>query len=56
MKNFECLFTTDKKIEVQQKLHELVGKTAINSYVGQVRATLSALPQEIRFVLRVLSK
>ncbi len=56
VKNFECLFTTDKKIEVQQKLHELVGKTAINSYVGQVRATLSALPQEIRFVLRVLSK
>jgi hypothetical protein len=29
-----------------------VGIPTINSYVDRVRAVLSALPQEIRFVLR----
>jgi hypothetical protein len=30
----------------------LVGQTTIESYVDRVRATLSALPQEIRLILR----
>lgn len=50
--NFERSFTTDKKIEVQYKLYDLIGAAAINGYVDRVRSTLSALPQEIRFILR----
>ncbi|SEI87332.1 hypothetical protein SAMN05421831_11444 [Allopseudospirillum japonicum] len=50
--NFENGFTPEKKIEVKNKLHDLVGITAINGYVDRVRSTLSALPQEIRFILR----
>lgn len=52
VRNFESIFTLEKKIEVKTKLHELVGLTAINGYVDRVRSTLSALPQEIRFILR----
>lgn len=49
---FEQGFTPDKKIAVKEKLHELVGLAAINGYVDRVKSTLSALPQEIRFILR----
>ncbi|MGK7947002.1 MAG: hypothetical protein AB4058_21290 [Microcystaceae cyanobacterium] len=52
VENFELLFSDLKKIEVRDKLHELVGTTVINGYVDRVRATLSSLPQEIRFILR----
>lgn len=52
VKAFEDSFTEAKKTEVRKKLHELVGKASINGYVDRVKATLSALPQEIRFILR----
>lgn len=49
---FEKAFTLDKKEQVQHSLMTQVGIPTINSYVDRVRAVLSALPQEIRFVLR----
>ncbi len=49
---FNNKFVADKKKAVQQALINLIGKATIESYVDRVRATLSALPQEIRFVLR----
>lgn len=52
VRTFEESFTEAKKLEVKEKLHELVGIAAINGYVDRVRSTLSALPQEIRFILR----
>ncbi len=45
-------FTVSKRKAVQQALIESVGPATIKSYVDRVRATLSALPQEIRFILR----
>ncbi|MCH9661305.1 MAG: hypothetical protein K0U54_10390 [Bacteroidetes bacterium] len=49
---FDLNFSTDKKITVQQELIKLVGQATIESYVDRVRAALSALPQEIRLILR----
>ncbi len=45
-------FTPEKKLEVQKKLRYLIGQPTIKSYVDRVRASLGALPQEIRFILR----
>jgi len=52
VEQFDKIFTVDIKKAVQQALIKLLGKATIESYVDRVRATLSALPQEIRFVLR----
>jgi len=52
VQTFELTFTAQKKLEVKEKLLELVGLTAINGYIDRVKSTLSALPQEIRFILR----
>ena len=52
VQEFEKSFGTYKRIEVREKLLELVGETEINSYVDRLKSRLSALPQEIRFVLR----
>ncbi len=52
VEKFDNEFSSKKKIEVQQVLHDLVGRATIKSYVDRVRATLSALPQEIRLILR----
>jgi len=49
---FDGGFTDEKKKEVQISLLKLIGDAAINSYVDRLRARLSALPQEIRFILR----
>jgi hypothetical protein len=49
---FERAFTEDKKRDVAATLIELIGKAAVNSYVDRVNARLSALPQEIRLILR----
>jgi len=52
VEEFESQFDALKKHEVQKELHNLVGEATIKSYFDRVSATLSALPQEIRFVLR----
>ncbi len=52
VEKFNRQFSTKKKNEVQQNLQALVGKATITSYIDRVRATLSALPQEIRLILR----
>jgi hypothetical protein len=49
---FEKTFNKEKKEQVQHSLITQVGTPSINSYVDRVRAALSALPQEIRFILR----
>ena len=49
---FDSNFSEKKKGEVQQELIKLIGVAATDSYVDRVRAKLSALPQEIRFILR----
>ncbi|RKZ46933.1 MAG: hypothetical protein DRR16_09890 [Candidatus Parabeggiatoa sp. nov. 3] len=49
---FEKTFTSNKKEQVQHSLITQLGTPTINSYVDRVRAALSALPQEIRFILR----
>jgi hypothetical protein len=49
---FERRFTTDKHPEVAQRLIDLLGQPAVTSYVDRVRAKLSALPEEIRLILR----
>ncbi len=51
-KKFDNHFTASKKKKVQKSLIELIGQATIETYVDRVRATLSALPQEIRFILR----
>ena len=52
LEHFRANFSTDKKQEVREKLVESIGTATIESYVDRVRAALSALPQEIRFILR----
>lgn len=52
VETFDNSFNEIKKIEVQKSLIELIGQAVISSYVDRVRATLSALPQEVRFILR----
>lgn len=49
---FETSFTLKSKQAVVSSLTELMGKVTVDSYVDRVRSKLSALPQEIRFVLR----
>lgn len=49
---FERRFTREKHPEVARRLIELLGQPTVTSYVDRVRAKLSALPQEIRLVLR----
>jgi hypothetical protein len=49
---FEQDFREEKKRAVTASLINLQGVVAVRSYVDRVRARLSALPQEIRFVLR----
>jgi len=56
VKEFLKNFTELKKREVQEELVKLIGPATIESYVDRIRATLSALPQEIRFILRHDSK
>ena len=52
LEHFRANFSTDKKQEVCEKLVESIGTATIESYVDRVRAALSVLPQEIRFILR----
>jgi len=49
---FEKRFAHGKPSEVARNLIELLGEPAVTSYVDRVRGQLSALPQEIRLVLR----
>jgi hypothetical protein len=49
---FEANFTAQKKQDVVISLIELMGRATITSYTDRVRSKLSALPQEIRFILR----
>lgn len=49
---FERQFTKMKKIKVCNDLKRLIGAVTINSFTQRVKAKLSALPQEIRFILR----
>jgi hypothetical protein len=50
--SFEQDFTSEKRLAVAATLVALVGQAAVTSYVDRVRAKLSALPQEIRLILR----
>lgn len=50
--DFDKQFTTEKKQAVAATLIDLVGAAAVGSYTDRVRARLSALPQEIRLILR----
>ena len=52
VEKFDSEFSDQKKKEVQKSLLNLIGTVAIDSYVDRLRARLSALPQEIRLVLR----
>lgn len=49
---FEANFSTEKKEAVANSLIELIGKATVESYIAGVRSQISALPQEIRFILR----
>lgn len=52
VKKFEHEFTQEKKLKVCHALKALIGTATINSFTQRVQAKLSALPQEIRFILR----
>ncbi|WP_069470963.1 hypothetical protein [Candidatus Marithrix sp. Canyon 246] len=52
VEKFNKHFTVSKKKAVKKALIELASQATIESYVDRVRATLSALPQEIRLILR----
>lgn len=49
---FEANFSTEKKEAVANSLIKLIGQATVESYIAGVRSQLSALPQEIRFILR----
>ena len=49
---FNSAFGAGKKRQVHDALIELVGQAAIESYSDRVSASLSALPQEIRLIVR----
>jgi len=49
---FAANFTLESKQAIAESLIELMGRVAVDSYIDRVRSKLSALPQEIRFVLR----
>lgn len=50
--SFEKKFSNKVSKTVAKNLINLVGKVAVSSYVDRVKARLSALPQEIRIILR----
>jgi hypothetical protein len=50
--NFEKRFTKRAKTQTADKLLNLLGKAAVNTYLDRVRAALGATPQEIRFLAR----
>jgi len=52
VQNFENNFTEENKLAVANTLFNLIGEASIRSYISRVESSLSALPQEIRFVLR----
>lgn len=54
--NFVDNFTKSKKIEVKEELLKIIGKPTIDGYVNRVKSALSALPQEIRIILRKSSE
>ncbi|MBE0538008.1 MAG: hypothetical protein IH624_20290 [Phycisphaerae bacterium] len=45
-------FKREKQQRIRDRLIELVGKPSIDSFVQRVRSVLSALPQEIRLIVR----
>lgn len=49
-------FSDSKKIEVKIELLKIIGKPTIDGYVDRVKSALSALPQEIRIILRKSSE
>ena len=49
-------FSPEKKEAISTTLMDLIGVATVKSYIDRVRAKLSALPQEIRLVLRQESK
>ncbi len=53
---FEANFSIQKRKDIVTSLIELMGKATISSYTDRVRSKLSALPQEIRFILQHASK
>ena len=53
---FEAKFTHETKLAVSETLREIVGENAITAFVLRVQSTLSALPQEIRFIRSAHSK
>jgi len=53
---FESNLTREKRIKVSDTLIDLVGQATIDSYSDRVRARLSALPKQIRFILRYESE
>lgn len=50
--DFESAFNDQLAQDVANTLVSLIGVAAVNSYVNRVHAALSALPQEIRIILR----
>jgi hypothetical protein len=53
---FERGLTEEIKKQAATELRVLVGETSINTYVDRVRASLGALPQELRFISQRQSK
>jgi len=49
-------FTKSKKIEVKKELLKIIGTTTMDGYVNRIKSALSALPQEIRIILRKSSE
>ncbi len=53
---FESEFTDDKKNQVSKTLIDVVGKASFFSYISKIESNLTALPQEIRFIISQHSK
>jgi hypothetical protein len=49
---FAADFSHEKGVAVASELIKSIGKASVSSYVDRVKARLSALPQEIRLILR----
>ncbi len=49
---FETSFTAEKKQAVANSLVQGIGQAVVNSYTARVKSKLSALPQEIRLLVR----
>ena len=62
MKKSQLVEAFDRKMnsaikpKIAETLIALVGETSINTYVDRVRASLEALPQELRFIMQRQSK